>query len=48
MEYQASLLLCIPGNQIIVIELMSTHAQFFHILYNEEVAASTQAYVPYT
>jgi hypothetical protein len=29
MEYQASLLLCIPGNQIIVIELMSTHAQFF-------------------
>jgi hypothetical protein len=27
---------------------MSTHAQFFHILYNEEVAASTQAYVPYT
>lgn len=28
-EYQASLLLCIPGNQIIVIELMSTHAQFF-------------------
>jgi hypothetical protein len=26
MEYQASLLLCIPG--IIVIELVSTHAQF--------------------